>query len=362
MNSDLASDVITVTLLLLASALTWRVLRNLLRGKRAENVLTVLAALIATSVQADGMWVFFRDVLHAPALLRIECFAFIEVAIFVSGLRARRNIKETPEHTAGVDGIAVWALAALSATLAATAADSIRSVLLRVAAPAVAAWLWERGLTSERRQARTKDSSRNSRINWRVTPERILVRLGVAEAADRTASEVDAHRRLTRVAVATQRLRTAPAGSWRARLAGRRQAAAVRRAVEYAGLATDSDRQAALIAQIGALHNAQVLAQVCPPAPWAIPAPRPPLRLVTKEELARIEAGQKRTRVPDDVLPPVPRELEKLVNKARRRFSSEIEAGRTPSIAKLKKTLRIGQDNATAIKPYLAVPDGRCEA
>lgn len=359
MNSDLASDVTFVTLLLLASALIWRAVRRALRGKRAENVLTVVAAIIATSVQADGMWVFFRDVLHAPVLLRIECFAFIEVAIFVSGLRARRNIKET--GAAGVDGMAVWALAGLSAVLASTAADSFRSVLLRIAAPAVAAWLWERGLSGERRRARTKDK-RDRRINWRITPERILVRLGIAEAADRTASEVDAHRRLTRTAVATQRLRTAPAGSWRAWLAERRQAAAVRRAVEYADLATDPDRQAALLAQIGALHNAQVLAQVRPPAPWAIPSGRPPLRLVSKQELERIEAGRARTRVPDDVLAPVPHELEPLIKKGRRKFRSEIESGQTPSIAKLKETLRIGQDRATAIQPYLAVPEGQREA
>lgn len=361
MHSDLASDVTLVTLLLLAGALIWRTVRRALRGKRAENVLTVVAAVIATSVQADGMWIFFRDVLHAPVLLRIECFAFIEIAIFVSGLRARRNIRETPEHTAGVDGIAVWALAGLSAALASTAADSFRSVLLRIAAPAVAAWLWERGLSGERRRERTKDK-RGNRINWRITPERILVRLGVAEAADRTASEVDAHRRLTRVAVATQRLRTAKAGTRRAQLAGRRQAAAMRKAVEYANLATDPDRQAALLAQIGALHNAQVLAEVRPPAPWGVPADRPPLRLVSKQELERIEAGRARTHVPDDVLAPVPRELEPLVKKGRRKFRSEIDAGETPSIARLKETLRIGQDRATAIQPYLAVPEGQREA
>lgn len=361
MNSDLASDATLVALLLLAGTLTWRALRKALRGKQAENVLTVVAAVIATSVQADGMWVFFRDVLDAPIYLRIECFAFIEVAIFVSGLRARRNIKETPEHTAGVDGVAVWALAGLSAVLASTAADSLRSVLLRIAAPAVAAWLWERGLSGERRRARTKDK-RDHRINWRITPERILVRLGIAEAADRTASEVDAHRRLTRVAVATQRLSTTPEGSRRAWLAGRRQAAAVRRAVEYADLAGDPERQTALLAQIGALRNAQALAQVCPPAPWAVPVDRPPLRLVSKDELARIEAGQERTRVPDDVLAPVPRELEPLVKKGRRRFRTEIDAGEIPSIARLKETLRIGQDRATAIQAYLAVPERQSPA
>jgi hypothetical protein len=340
-------------LALVVLVLAGRAIRRVLAGKRAENVLTVVAALIATSVQADGMWVFFRDVLHLPIALRIEGFAFIEVAIFVSGLRARRNIRETDEHTAGVDGIAVWALAAISATLAATAADSFRGVLLRLIVPAVAAWLWERGLTGERRRARKKDDGRGRRIHWRITPERILVRLGVAEPSDRTASEVDAHRRLTRVAVAQQRVRileATGAWGWRVRRAERSLAARMRAAVEYANLTSDPNQQRALLAQIGALVHARSLAQVTPPPPWTVPADRPPLRLVTKDELAQIEAGQDSADVPA----PIPEELEKLVRRARRKFRRDLTAGMAPSIAELKSALSIGQDKATAVKGYLA--------
>lgn len=355
MNSDLASDVVLATLLILASALAWRILRAaraLLERHRPEDVLTTVVAGLITAIAAQGMFRFFGDRLEMPWWMQSLTFCVFELAQFACVLRARRKIRDPQIGKAGIDGALVWVMSAISAVLSATDAHGWGAVA-RMVFPFAAAILWERGLAIERKHAG------RSRINWRLTPERVLVRLGIAEGAERTTSEVDAHRRLTRVAVAAQRLRLAPEGTWRAWLASRRLDAAMRKAVEHADVATDSDRQAALLAQIGALHNAQVLAQVCPPAPWAAPADRPPLRLVSKDELARIEAGQVRTRVPDGVLAPIPAELEQLVKKGRRKFRREIEAGRTPSIARLKETLRIGQDRATAIRPYLAVPEGR---
>jgi hypothetical protein len=352
-NSDLASDVIGLTLLLLAGALIWRALRaarRLLARHRPEDVLTNVVACLITAIAAQGMFRFFGDRLEMPWWMQSLTFCVFELAQVACALRARRKTRETGR--AGFDGVLVWVMSGISAVLSATDAHGW-AALARMLFPFAAAILWERGLAIERKR------SGRTGINWRITPERILVRLGIAESAERTASDVDAHRRLTRVAVATQRLTAAPEDSWRAWLAGRRQAAAVRRAVEYADLATDPDRQAALLAQIGALRNAQVLAQVCPPAPWAIPPARPTLRVVRLEEFERIQARRARTRVPDDVLPPVPAELEPLVKKGRRKFRNEIEAGKVPSIGRLKDALRIGQDRATAIQPYLAVPGGR---
>lgn len=373
---------------------TARTIRRNLAGKAPENVLTVVAAIIATTVQADGMWVFFRDVVPVPAYLRILMFAFLEVALFTSGLRARRNVRETNDHTAGVDGIAVWVLAGLSATLASTAVDSWRGALLRLAAPAVAAWLWERGLAGERRRARKKDRQRDRRINWRISPERILIRLGLADASDRTASDVDAHRRLTRVTIAAHRartLRTTGAMRWRQRRAQRRLHTTMRAAVEYASLATDADRQAALLAQLGVLYNADALVDMTPSAPWGPSRPVPRLYRVPNPErdeaaaelLAEI-CGSELLGVPDrvpgpvppdgpeppddtgdtsgdddeaPVLGPVPPELERVLRKARRRFRGELAAGRTPAIRDLKNALNIGQDRAQLVKAYLAVPE-----
>src|SRR5690606_10980257 len=155
------------------------------RRCRPEDALTMGAAAIATGVSAQGMWNFFTG--EFPELawpLRLLLFAFIEIAVVTSAVRARRSMREN--YSAGLDGVAVWALAALTAVLASLEAATFPEWLFRLSAPLVAAWLWERGMAIERRRI-----TGHSRIHWRITPERILVRLGLAEAAERTADEVD---------------------------------------------------------------------------------------------------------------------------------------------------------------------------
>lgn len=101
-------------------------------------------------------------------------------------LELRDTAELTNPATAGVDGIAVWALAALSAALASTAADSLRSTLLRLTAPAVAACCgsaaWPAsGAVRGRGPSGTGGSTGGS-------TERILVRPGIAAPSGRTAS------------------------------------------------------------------------------------------------------------------------------------------------------------------------------
>ncbi|MEV4383449.1 hypothetical protein, partial [Streptosporangium sp. NPDC049644] len=202
--------------------------------------------------------------------LRLLLFAFIEVAVITSAVRARRNMREN--FSAGIDGIAVWALTGLTAVLSSMDARSMAEAIFRLAAPLVAAWLWERGMAIERHRI-----SGRSRINWRLTPERALVRIGLAEVSDRTASEVDAHRRLTRVALAAKRaraLRESGASDRKMRAALTKLDRAMDRAVEHTGLAVDSVRQEALLSQIGALYNTSALIDLTPPVPWD-PEPEP---------------------------------------------------------------------------------------
>ncbi|MFI9595197.1 hypothetical protein [Nonomuraea sp. NPDC052265] len=229
-----------------------------------EDVLTVVAASIATGVSAQGMWRFSGDVLGLDGPLRLLLFAFIEVAIITSAVRARRNMREN--FSAGIDGIAVWALTCLTAVLSSMDARSVPEALFRLAAPLVAAWLWERGMAIERHRIRG-----TGRINWRLTPERLLVRMGLAEVSDRTASEVDAHRRLTRVALAAKRakaLRESGASERKMRAALARLDKAMDQAVEHTGLAVDQGRQEALLAQIAALYNTTALIDADPRVPW----------------------------------------------------------------------------------------------
>jgi hypothetical protein len=117
-----------------------------------EDVLTIVAASIATGVSAQGMWRFSGDVLGLDGPLRLLLFAFIEVAIITSAVRARRNMREN--FSAGIDGIAVWALTCLTAVLSSMDARSLPEAMFRLAAPLVAAWLWERGMAIERHRIR----------------------------------------------------------------------------------------------------------------------------------------------------------------------------------------------------------------
>jgi hypothetical protein len=257
-----------------------RAVRVLVRGRQAEDVLTLVAASVATTVVMNGMWRFAGNVLHFSGAERDTMFAFLELAMLTEAFRARRNIRESaaraeqarqrgdqPEPvTAGVDGAAVWALSALSAVLSSLDASSAAEAVARLTAPLVAAWLWERGLSLYRRQL---TGSRT--IHWRLTAERVLVRVGLAEPTGRATSEVAAQRRLTQLALAAKRarmLRESGAASWRQRWAGRRLDVALARAVEHADLASDAGRQDALLAQMGALHGAAGLARLSPPAPW----------------------------------------------------------------------------------------------
>ncbi|GLW06408.1 hypothetical protein Misp01_15380 [Microtetraspora sp. NBRC 13810] len=251
-----------------------------------EDLLTIVAACIATGVSAQGMWRFSSDVLGFDGPLRLLLFAFIEVAVITSAVRARRNMREN--YSAGIDGIAVWALTCLTAVLSSMDARSVAEAVFRLAAPLVAAWLWERGMAIERHRITGR-----GRIHWRLTPERMMVRLGLAEASDRTASEVDAHRRLTRVALAAKRaraLRESGASDRKMRTALARLDQAMDQAVEHTGLAVDAARQQALLSQIGALYNTSALMDLTPPVPWA-PEQGKPQVIVPGDRLVISAAG-----------------------------------------------------------------------
>ncbi|HEY9371014.1 hypothetical protein [Streptomyces sp.] len=254
----------------------WATLKAYLSSRPTEDVLTIVAASIATGVSATGMWRFTEDVLHLPFALRVLLFAFIEVAIITSAVRARRNMREN--FSAGIDGIAVWALTALTAVLSSMDARSLPEALFRLAAPLVAAWLWERGMAIERHRIRGTKG-----IHWRLTPERVMVRIGLAEARDRTAADVDAHRRLTKVALSAKRvkaLRENGAPERKLRAAFARLDKVMDQAVEHTGLADDETRQAALLAQIDALNSTGELARRGRVAQWADPdAPDKPAEI-----------------------------------------------------------------------------------
>jgi hypothetical protein len=245
-------------------------------GHPGETLLTLAAAGIATGVSATGMWNVVGDALGMGGPGRVALFAFLEIAVAVSAMRARRCLRE--HGTVGVDGAAVWALAGLSAALSALDSGSAKEVVLRLAAPLVAAWLWERGLAADRRALET---GRRGGIAWRVSIERVLVWLRLAEPAAREVGEVDRARRLGRLVRAAWRYHTLIAAG-----AGRRRtgwaAARLRRRTAAAGvhlgLGADDTVRALVRAQLAALYQVQdgtapsALADLSPWAPHAAAA------------------------------------------------------------------------------------------
>lgn len=261
---QIAFQLVGAVIAVLAARRAWR----WLRAQPLEDRLTVVAASIATSVSAQGMWRFTGDVLGLDGLLRVGLFAFIEVAVVTSAVRAKRSMREN--YSAGIDGIAVWVLAALTAVLSSLDSRSFGEVVFRLAAPLVSAWMWERGMRLERRRLRGL-----SGINWRITPERILVRLGLAEASDRTASEVDAQRRITRLALAAKRarqLRDMGASDRKQRAALARLDKAFERAAEHTGLGRDTELQERVRDEVAALYSAGDLMDIPAASAWT-PAP-----------------------------------------------------------------------------------------
>ena len=206
----------------------------------------------------------------------------------------------------------------------------------------------------------------------------LLHSLELAEAADRTAGEVDAHRKLTRVARAAYRVRrltAAGAHDWRINRAVRRLDAAMRAAVEHAGLAVEPTRQEALMALLGALYNAQALSQITPAAPWDTPGTRvPALYRVPNPELRRAAAELSDAKYADDAssgdtpakladwfgdagvpdgVPGVPLDPEPHQVQAAGEFADEVRRGKVPGIRPIKRRLRVGQPKAREVQAYL---------
>jgi hypothetical protein len=279
------------------------------RPAKSDKLMTFFGAAVATGVVGTGMWAFFGDTLGIDNVwLRAALFAFFEIAMLASALRSRRfrldraatqsaedkrraevlatnpdaTFPDDDSHEVDVDGAAVWVLALLSGTLAATHETAVGAIGLRLVAPLIAAWLWERGLAGELRQFRRTSSRR--KVNWKITPERVAVWLGLAEPTGREVGQVDRARRIARFARTAYRLHTLEKnGAFRARIAFaqwrlRRQ---VEQINEHLSLATDRAVMADVRAHLATYY--QVHAGTAPKSvgdltPW-LTIPTEPLRV-----------------------------------------------------------------------------------
>ena len=253
----------------IVAGVAWRSAQRLFQNHPAENIATVFGAIVATGTSATGMWTFFATFVPtmSPAG-RVFFFTFLEIFTIAEGLRARRNMRDF--SSAGVDGAAMWFGAGASAFLSSLASTTVAEALFRLVPPLAAAWLWERTLVTERRRTRPRG---DRQIHWRISPERILVYLNLAEPTGRPLGEVASQRRITQLALAAERaasLEAAGAPGWFRRRAGRQVRTALRLAVEHADLATDQEQQQRLISQLAALRSHQSLVSLTPEPPWAL--------------------------------------------------------------------------------------------
>lgn len=281
------------------------------KGAKVTGLLTFIAAGIATGVAAVGMWRFFGDVLHIDGIfLRGALFAFLEIALLVSALRARRNLltdiarlqqegADARRASTGLDGAAVWVLAILSGAFSAMDARSSAEATFRLIAPLVAAWLWERGLAAHRRRARNVRRVRG--IDWAGLLERALIRLRLLTVAERTATEVDRARRLARLAQLRCRvhdLTVAGAFGWRVRRATKRYRRSLAAANEHLGLATDPALRLELQMNLAVLYRAvegTAPKAVAGLAPWGA---TPPEQAVAPPAEATVAPAQNATAAP----------------------------------------------------------------
>ena len=215
-----------VCLLTLLSVAVFVVKRARAAGReRGITTLINVAALLATSVQASGMWKFFGAVMGLPVGFRIVLFGFMEIALLACGLRARANVEDGAD--AGVDGVLVWVLALASGVMSSTDASTAREALMRLLVAVVVALLWTRDLMAAKKAARAAGNTkkRSGPVRWRITPERVAVWLRLADAIDTDVVTVDSARRVAKFLRVTDRERdgwrfplTAKARAYRGRM------------------------------------------------------------------------------------------------------------------------------------------------
>lgn len=238
-------------------------------GSGSDKLMTFFAAAVATGVVATGMWKFFGDVLGIDNKLgRLALFSFFEITMLVSALRSRRfrldqaarradapaGADDAGRRQLDVDGIAVWVAALLSGTFAATDQATAPGAALRLIAPMIAAWLWERGLAGELRQFTAK----RRKITLTISVERFLVALRLAEPSGRDIADVARDRllaRLARTATRLDDLREAKAPGYRINRVTRSLRRQLERANERLGLATDEALRSALRANLATLYQ-----------------------------------------------------------------------------------------------------------
>ncbi|MHB8185778.1 MAG: hypothetical protein ACYDDU_06755 [Dermatophilaceae bacterium] len=203
---------------------------DLSAARRAQSLslrAAATTAVVPTALAAQGMVMVGRDALGLSLTFAVALAAFLELALISSALLARASAMAG--RPASADAVAVWVFSAVSGLFSAAHeligpldpptgqrgwqhdSLSLLAAGVRIAAPLVAAWLWERVLVSARREAAARSAAqirRDRRLLAFAKAAQTLRRL----LKSQTASERQvrrAHRRFDRRHVAL--LRRVPA-------------------------------------------------------------------------------------------------------------------------------------------------------
>ncbi len=151
---------------------------DLSAARRAQSLslrAAAATAVVPTALAAQGMVMVGRDALGLPLAFALALAAFLELALISSALLARASAMTG--RPAGADAVAVWVFSAVSGLFSAAHeligpldpatgqrgwqhdSLSLLAAGVRIAAPLVAAWLWERVLVSARRAAAARSAS-----------------------------------------------------------------------------------------------------------------------------------------------------------------------------------------------------------
>jgi hypothetical protein len=205
--SMVLGGVAVALVLALVGLLVWK-----LHGKdRSVKVrgLVALGTLMATMVQASGMWHFFGDVMHMSIAYKIVMFPFLEILILAFGLKALEKAEEAGNWL--IYAVMLWILAISSGGMSASDSSGFREGLFRLMVAAVIAVLWTLDLLDLWIKARRKKAEEEGRplekVRWRFTPRELGIRLGLASADGSTLSDLDANRHFERYLRVSDKLR-----------------------------------------------------------------------------------------------------------------------------------------------------------
>lgn len=205
--STVAGGLAVAIVLALVGLLAWK-----LHGKdRSVKVrgLVALGTLMATMVQASGMWHFFGDVMHMSLAYKIVMFPFLEILILAFGLKALEKAEEAGNWL--IYAAMLWILAISSGGMSASDSSGFREGLFRLLVAVVIAVLWTLDLLDlwlkARKRLAEEEGKPLEKVRWRFTPRELGIRLGLASADGSTLSDLDANRHFERYLRVSDKLR-----------------------------------------------------------------------------------------------------------------------------------------------------------